>query len=1242
MPSRPSNSNNSNNNPPVRIPDHDLLRRIGRGAYGEVWLARSVPGAYRAVKIVWKGSLEQGRSYEREFDGIKRYEKISRGHEGLVDVLHVGLVPSGECFYYVMELADDIQTDIPLGTSDIPTSYKPKTLRDLHKNSGRLPISRCLDIAARLAAALTQIHNAGLVHRDIKPSNVIFVEGQPKLADIGLLASASEECSFVGTEGFVAPEGPGTVQADIYSFGKLLYEMATGLDRIEFPKLPALPAGSVEEIEEFAELNEILLRACDQRPENRYSSAEELRRELLFLQGGRSVRKLRLLERRAAIARKVSLVTAGAALVAITAYFGSYRQFQRAQEAERKALATVESLQLATSEDHFRRDDSSTALAVLAHLVRENPTNRVAVERLLSALTWRNFTLPRTEPILTTGRPQMAIFNQDDSRLLTATFDGVLELWNATTGQIIVTNNFKEGRISWISLSPDGKLAAVAGMGYSAVVDSSTLQLTVPLMTPTTNRVASVHFSPNQKWMISAGTEGTTRLWEVSTGRQMGSDLNTRSSVRFATFSPDSARVAAGLRNGEVRMWEVPAGKATDVVLRHKAIVWKVQFSPDGKLIATASDDHEARLWDATSGALHAILPHKNCVVDVNFSPDGTKVVTASEDLTAVIWDVATGKPVGKPLRHRNWVRQARFSPDGQRVVTASEDNTTRIWDAETTDPIVEPMRHPTEVIHASFSHSGKAIASSVSAAGGEEVWIWDVATQGARGLPLLTQDQANAAEFSPDGKWIAVACRSGAVRIWMRANYQAKEVILPHDREVRLLAFSNNGQKLVAVHQRDAVIWDLATRTRIGTPIEHLEEIKSVEFSADSRLILTASADGTAGLWDAQTGTSLRQFSPAQSHKNPKASSSADLSNAKFSPDNSMVVTGSRNKFATVWNIASGEALAEFEHEHWVTYAEFSPDNKTVLTSSIDRSANIWDIASGRPLTAPLTHDSDIKTAHFSGDGTKVITTSMDWTARIWDAKSGAPVSELLRHEGPATVASFSPTSNYAITGADDGMVRLWDATTGVALNDGVRHTSEIVSASFSPDGELMMVVPQKGDVTIYELLAPVYPAPTWLADLGEAVAGQRLSPAGKLERTSPRKFFELRREMNRKNLRGFYARWAKWFLQDTDKRTISPRAKTTVTEYAGRKIEMNTIADLREALFLVPTNAIAHGRLARLYSEHENAPSSRLQQLAEWHLAHALKLDPNNQELLAIKAAINARHLRSQAVTRSPAKLP
>lgn len=1236
--------------PAAVIPDHQLVRRIGRGSYGEVWLARSVVGALRAVKIVWRRNFDDARPYEREFAGIQRYEPVSRGHEGLVDVLHVGRDEKAGCFYYVMELADDAASNGQLASGSSTDGYTPKTLRKVQKDRGRLPIHECLDIGVRIAAALCKLHESGLVHRDIKPSNIIFANDQPKLADIGLLASIDEARSYVGTEGFVAPEGPGTAQADIFSFGKLLYEMATGLDRNEFPKLPALAIDGEGDAGFFAELNEVFLRACDPDPAKRYQSADELRQEMILLQGGRSLRQLRVLERRATVARKVSLVMGVAAMVAIVGYFGSIKQIYRAQQAEesalvneqkalaseREALATVEMLQFQTAEEHFRRDDSSTALAILSHLVRRNPTNHVAVNRLLAALTWRNFALPKIQPIFPEGRPRMALFNLQDTEVLTATHTGVLQTWDADTGKLKSQKRFTEGRIYWLDFSADGKLAAVAGQGYTAIVNGSTLQPTVPLMSPTTNRIHSTHFSPNQRWVLATGQDHTLRLWDVATGEQVGADIIHDTSVRTAAFSPDSNRAVTGARNGAVRIWEMPSGRPLTPNLWHTSIVWKVVFSPDGNLIASASDDHEARIWDAKTGSLHAVLRHKNCVVDVQFSPDGTRLVTASEDQSAIIWDVATGRPIGNPLRHRNWVRQAGFSPDGERVVTASEDNTTRIWDAETTEPIVEPMRHPTEVLHAMFSHSGKSLVSTVSSTTGEEVWLWNVASEGASGLPLVTAAKVRDASFSYDGQRIAAACDDGSVRVWNRAENHSKELILPHNGRVQHVAMSRNGKLLVSVQESNALLWDLAVNKRIGRPLAHLDGINSVQFNSDSTRIVTGSADGTAKIWDARTGE-LQIVVPARdANDKPQATRQQDILAVSFSPDDQLIVTASRNERAIVWRADNGEPVAEFLHDHWVQHAEFSPDGKSVLTASIDRSAGIWDIATGERIGSPLTHDSDINTGHFSRDGRFVVTTSMDWTARVWDAATGKPVSDMMRHQGPVRVAAFSPDGSRIATGADDGIVRLWDTVTGLALNDGFHHSDAISFVRFSPDGNSLLVVPKNGDLILYELLVPEFPAPSWLADLAEAVAGQRLSESGKVEIASPRQFFQLRKSLNVNPDSDFYARWASWFLQDPDKRTISPRANLLVEDYAKKKLDKGSIQDLRHVLFLSPTNAVAHARLARQFLADDAAPSSRLLSKSKWHIARAMLLDSNDSEVQAIHSEIELELKDSQTARR------
>src|SRR6059036_1739382 len=92
---------------PPRIADYTMLRRIGGGSYGDVWLARSATGQLRAVKVVWRKNFSSERPYEREFHGIVQFEPISRSHPGVVSVLHVGRDDAAGCFFYVMELADD-------------------------------------------------------------------------------------------------------------------------------------------------------------------------------------------------------------------------------------------------------------------------------------------------------------------------------------------------------------------------------------------------------------------------------------------------------------------------------------------------------------------------------------------------------------------------------------------------------------------------------------------------------------------------------------------------------------------------------------------------------------------------------------------------------------------------------------------------------------------------------------------------------------------------------------------------------------------------------------------------------------------------------------------------------------------------------------------------------------------------------------------------------------------------------
>lgn len=253
------------------VPDHELIRPIGKGSYGEVWLAKSLTGTYRAVKIVRRGSFSDGRPFEREFRGLKRFEPISRTHSGFVSLLHIGSNKESGYFYCIMELADDASS----GQRFRAENYEPRTLeRDLIRR-GTLPVAECVEIGLCLASALKDLHRNGLVHRDIKPSNIIFVNGSPKLADIGLVTTINDATTALGTKGFIPPEDSGSPMADLYSLGKVLYQLNTGKKPEQFPELPTeinAAGGSVQSVQ----LNEIILKACETNSRNRYQSAEAM------------------------------------------------------------------------------------------------------------------------------------------------------------------------------------------------------------------------------------------------------------------------------------------------------------------------------------------------------------------------------------------------------------------------------------------------------------------------------------------------------------------------------------------------------------------------------------------------------------------------------------------------------------------------------------------------------------------------------------------------------------------------------------------------------------------------------------------------------------------------------------------------------------------------------------------------------------------------------------------------------
>lgn len=255
-------------------PDFDFVRPIGEGGFGRVWLAiNRTTGQPRAVKVISRARAGNRDPAGREIASLTRLEaNLCHRHPNLLPIHHVG--ETAEHLFYVMDLADDLS-----GQAD-PThpDYRPATLDNMLA-SGPLDPDKCERCAGQLLAALACLHKAGMVHRDVKPANCLFVGGELKLGDFGLLTPASLAVSRLGTLRYMPPDGCMDARADIYAAGLVIYEMTTGLGAERFPSLGARAQAIVED-QRLGRLNRLALRACDPDPSRRFHNAQEMLTEL--------------------------------------------------------------------------------------------------------------------------------------------------------------------------------------------------------------------------------------------------------------------------------------------------------------------------------------------------------------------------------------------------------------------------------------------------------------------------------------------------------------------------------------------------------------------------------------------------------------------------------------------------------------------------------------------------------------------------------------------------------------------------------------------------------------------------------------------------------------------------------------------------------------------------------------------------------------------------------------------------
>jgi WD40 repeat protein/tetratricopeptide (TPR) repeat protein len=284
----------------------------------------------------------------------------------------------------------------------------------------------------------------------------------------------------------------------------------------------------------------------------------------------------------------------------------------------------------------------------------------------------------------------------------------------------------------------------------------------------------------------------------------------------------------------------------------------------------------------------------------------------------------------------------------------------------------------------------------------------------------------------------------------------QGLPITLPHDGVVNSASFSPDGRLVVtASSDRTARLWESRTGKPVAT-LTHESKVNLASFSPDGRRIVTISNERTARLWDSSTGKEI-----APLHK------AGNVNSVSFSPDSRLVIAASGDRTMRLWESDTGKEVATLDSEDKVTSASFSPDGRLIVTASPEGAARLWN-SSTRNVVVTLPHGGGVNAASFSPDGRLVLTASTDRTARSWEASTGKPVATL-RHEGWVDSASFSPDGRLIVTTSPDWTARLWNSRPGKTVAT-LRHGGDVSSASFSPDGRLVVTASKDWTARLWE----------------------------------------------------------------------------------------------------------------------------------------------------------------------------
>lgn len=524
------------------------------------------------------------------------------------------------------------------------------------------------------------------------------------------------------------------------------------------------------------------------------------------------------------------------------------------------------------------------------------------------------------------------------------------------------------------------------------------------------DRITKVVFSPDGLLIASSSWDGTTRLWDVTTGSHRAT-YNHGNMPTALTFSPNS-RVIALTDDSIIRLWEVATGEACSLV-GHTAYLSDFSFSPDGQNLVSGSDDRTIRLWDIARESCRTFNGHTKRVNAVAYAPNGMLIASASADHSVRLWDVANGSC--RILQGNTWSPVClAFSCSSQLLACGLYTTPALLWNAATgsyLDDGGSAKFSPTDLMK--FSPTNESLVAGTRV---ESVWLWDLTLRTSRRLGTHA-DEIIALEFSHDGKQIT-SVSGTEICVWEVATGSCRQHT-GYNGSIKATISLSGSQLIATVTSKQVVrLWDTASRMS-HTPQGHNGAVSTLQTSLDCHIVASASTEESLLLWHMDLGSC--NILVGKIHNSGVLAVSSD----------GYLVAGAVDSKVHLWSTTTGTYAnrALVGHTAYIDALAFSLNGKLLATASRDSTIRLWDVDEGSARL--LGYDSSyVKSIAFSPDGKLIVSTHADGRVKLWDVATRR-AHTLDRCSVPSSVAAFSSNSQYVIHNYSNKSIKLWEVST-------------------------------------------------------------------------------------------------------------------------------------------------------------------------------------------------------------------